>query len=281
MCEKSVIWKGSSWKFVIFCLKKTNSAWHIKSILVGGKLDVGLLLSVGSVYKDERGQYHISDKREEEGKTHVINVLIFSASTSYSFLMAALICLLLAARFTIKTSVLISSIFFMADSVLRGKRIVLKASIRGAWGIDFLGYLGLRANCNVLGRWKLTEVRTFLILFPLVPLRAAFLAAAALMAAGLAFAFPAAVRIKENLSGPVLFAYWIEPLSIIKVDCPLCCPSSTGPPSVLLDSILPLSQSLPIQTPAPSTKTFIINLLTRSVGRTLVSRRHVWSKGRR
>jgi hypothetical protein len=96
-----------------------------------------------------------------------------------------------------KTSVLISSIFFIADSVLRGNKTVLKASIRGACGIDFLGYFGVRGNFKVVGRWKLTEVRTFLIFCPLVPLRAAFLAAAALTADGLALALPAAEEREE------------------------------------------------------------------------------------
>lgn len=70
--------------------------------------------------------------------------------------------------------------------------MVLYASERGAWGIDLRGYLGFRANCKVLGRWKETEVRTLRILFPLVPLRAAFLAEAALILEGAALALPTA-----------------------------------------------------------------------------------------
>jgi hypothetical protein len=62
--------------------------------------------------------------------------------------------------------------------------MVLNSSIRGAWGIDFLGYLGFRASRRVLGRWKETEVLVFLWATELVPLRAAFLAALALASAG-------------------------------------------------------------------------------------------------
>ena len=37
-------------------------------------------------------------------------------------------------------------------------------------GADWRGYLGLRGGRKVLGRLNCTEVRTFLVLVPLIPL---------------------------------------------------------------------------------------------------------------
>lgn len=45
----------------------------------------------------------------------------------------------------------------MADSVLRGWMRMVEASIRGAWGIDLRGYLGVRDSSRVLGWWKLVD----------------------------------------------------------------------------------------------------------------------------
>ena len=53
-------------------------------------------------------------------QTHLINVLIFTQSTSYSFFKASFICLLLALTSQMNTKVLFSSIFFIALSVLSG-----------------------------------------------------------------------------------------------------------------------------------------------------------------
>lgn len=72
------------------------------------------------------------------------------------------------------------------------------SSMRGAWGIDFRGYLGLRARRRVLGRWNETEVRVFLWPCELVPLRAAFFAALALASTG------EAAREKRTASATVL-----------------------------------------------------------------------------
>ena len=96
--------------------------------------------------------------------------------------------LLLALMSTMKTKVLCSSIFFMADSVLRGCWIVRNWSILGRWWTDFRGYLGARGRRRVLGRWKVTEVRTFRTEVDWVPFKAAFLAALALTSWGLAAA---------------------------------------------------------------------------------------------
>ena len=52
--------------------------------------------------------------------TYLIRVLTFDTSISYSFLTACFICGLFALRLTTNTSVLLSSIFFIADSVVRG-----------------------------------------------------------------------------------------------------------------------------------------------------------------
>jgi hypothetical protein len=90
---------------------------------------------------------------------------------------------LLALMFTMKTKVLLSSIFFIADSVVRGCLMMLWASILLRLGIDFLGYLGFLAGRKVLGRWKCTDVRTFLILVPWVPLTIFFCIRWALWAA--------------------------------------------------------------------------------------------------
>ena len=53
-------------------------------------------------------------------KTYLTSVLIFTQSTSYNFFRASLICLLFALTSQINTSVLFSSIFFIALSVFRG-----------------------------------------------------------------------------------------------------------------------------------------------------------------
>jgi len=49
--------------------------------------------------------------------------------------------------------------------------------MRGAWGIEVRGYLGVRGSRRVLGRWKETEVRDLRFTVEDAPLRAAFLAA--------------------------------------------------------------------------------------------------------
>ena len=55
---------------------------------------------------------------------YLIRVLTLEASISYNFFTEALICGLLALTSTINTSVLLSSIFFMADSVVKGCFII-------------------------------------------------------------------------------------------------------------------------------------------------------------
>src|SRR3712207_3717864 len=73
-----------------------------------------------------------------------MRVLILTVSTSYCFLRACLIWRLLALVSTMKTRVLFSSIFFIADSVLSGWMRILPASRRGCLGMETRGYLGAR-----------------------------------------------------------------------------------------------------------------------------------------
>ena len=119
--------------------------------------------------------------------------------TSYNFFTASLIWRLLDLISTMNTSVLCSSIFFIADSVFNGllkllytqlpmkkrkktyETIVLNWSIRGAWLIDLRGYLGSRGSRRVLGRWKETDDRILRAAWECAPWRAAFFAALALL----------------------------------------------------------------------------------------------------
>jgi len=68
----------------------------------------------------------------------------------------------------------------MADSVLSGNLRILYWSTELTFGVEVLGYFGLRARRRVFGLLKLVEVMIFLVALALTPLRAAFLAAAAL-----------------------------------------------------------------------------------------------------
>ena len=87
-------------------------------------------------------------------------MLIFTASTSYNFFTASLICRLFAFTSTMNTKVLFSSIFFIALSVLRGLINILCSSRRFSCGTDFRGYLGERESRSVFGRWKVVDNRT-------------------------------------------------------------------------------------------------------------------------
>lgn len=170
----------------------TDLVGNVESVVVGSESDVGLLLSVrsGDPQRTDRG--HVSCPKTNNktttppaNNTHRIKVLIFKASTSYNFLTASLICLLLLFKSTMNTNVLFSSIFFMAVSVFKGCWMVLNWSILGKWLTDLRGYRGDRARARVLGRWNETEVRTLRTEVELVPFKAAFLAALALTSAGL------------------------------------------------------------------------------------------------
>ena len=173
--------------------------------MVGSESDVGLLLSVRSGYPQEKSMDISADaaSNEEGAKTHRIKVLIFKASTSYNFLTASLICLLLLFKSTMNTNVLFSSIFFMAVSVFKGCWMVLNWSILGKWLTDLRGYRGDRARARVLGRWNETEVRTLRTEVELVPFKAAFLAALALTSAGLPAAATTCTKGQDQLTSCV------------------------------------------------------------------------------
>merc|ERR1711998_21886 len=114
----------------------------------------------------------------------LIRELIFCVSMSYIFLIASLISTLLARTSTMKTRVLFSSIFFIADSVVSGYFRIWYRSRRVGLARYLRGYLGSRSFARVFGRWKRMFVRTF-VFCVLVPLVIALAAAVAL-----ALAFP-------------------------------------------------------------------------------------------
>ena len=78
-------------------------------------------------------------------------MLTFAHWMSYRDLTAALICLLLAVKSTMNTKVLLSSIFFIADSVVNGYLMTRYLSITFALACDFLVYRGFLGNASVFG----------------------------------------------------------------------------------------------------------------------------------
>lgn len=107
------------------------------------------------------------DASQELEHTYLIIVLTLTVSTSYNFFNACLICLLFALTSTTKTSVLFSSIFFIALSVFNGCTMILCSSSLFSCGIDLRGYLGFRAKRRVLGWWKVVLRRILRTLVPL------------------------------------------------------------------------------------------------------------------
>ena len=126
-----------------------------------------------------------------------MRVLTLATVISYSFLTASFTWLLLALLSTINTKVLLSSIFFIADSVVRGYLTILNWSNlynRNEWenkihfynfnhkthsGLFewlFLGYLGFLARQRVFGLLKWTLVLIFRLLLSWTPLATALLA---------------------------------------------------------------------------------------------------------
>merc|ERR1711998_267446 len=100
----------------------------------------------------------------------LIRELIFCVSMSYIFLIASFICTLLARTSTMKTRVLFSSIFFMADSVVSGYFRIWYLSRRLGLARYLRGYLPSRGVASVLGKWNRMLVRIFFVtvLTPLV-----------------------------------------------------------------------------------------------------------------
>merc|ERR1719444_732959 len=102
----------------------------------------------------------------------LIKVLTFAHLTSYIWRTASLMFSLVALMSTKKTSVLISSIFFMADSVVTGHWMILYLSLRSRLSTDRRGYFGSRFLIRVFGRKKCTLVRTFRCFLATEPLTA-------------------------------------------------------------------------------------------------------------
>merc|ERR1712166_587539 len=91
----------------------------------------------------------------------LMRVFTLAHWTSYIAFTASLIFCLEALMSTMKTRVLISSIFFMADSVVRGYLIIEYLSNLLRCCTDFRGYLGSRFVRCVLGLKKCTFKRFF------------------------------------------------------------------------------------------------------------------------
>merc|ERR1712086_647672 len=89
----------------------------------------------------------------------LMSVLTLAHWTSYKDLTASLIFSLVALMSTMKTRVLISSIFFMADSVVSGYLMTAYLSIFDKPCTDFLRYLPSRFLIRVLGKKKCTFFR--------------------------------------------------------------------------------------------------------------------------
>ena len=83
------------------------------------------------------------------------SVLTFAVLISYMRRTASVIWRLLARVSTMKTSVLLSSIFFMADSVVSGYLRIAYWSSGLTLGTDLREYLGLRSSRSVFGLWNL------------------------------------------------------------------------------------------------------------------------------
>ena len=80
-----------------------------------------------------------------------MRVLTFSHWISYMALTASLMLRLLAVVATMKTSVLLSSIFFMADSVVSGNLMMAYLSCFASPVPDERAYFGLRSEVAVFG----------------------------------------------------------------------------------------------------------------------------------
>merc|ERR1719331_3187489 len=85
------------------------------------------------------------------GRIRVLTLITF---TSYNSATAFLIWFLFDRVSTRKTRVLISSIFFIADSVVTGTLMILYLSMRGKCTVAFEGYFGVRFCVFVFGRKK-------------------------------------------------------------------------------------------------------------------------------
>merc|ERR1719422_3014086 len=117
----------------------------------------------------------------------LMRVLTLAISTLYSFLTAFLIMGLLALLSTMNTRGLKSSIFFMADSVVRGYLIKRYWSSLLVLFTLLRGYFGFLFSLSVLGRLKWTDVLIFRLFLSCFPRTTVFFA---LKALSLAFTTP-------------------------------------------------------------------------------------------
>ena len=86
----------------------------------------------------------------------LIRVMMLAMSVSQSFFIACLIWCLLALTSTGNSSVVLSSIFLMVDSVMRGNLMMAEWSSLFLLGVLFWGYLGCLLSCL-----KVSEVQIF------------------------------------------------------------------------------------------------------------------------
>ena len=106
---------------------------------------------------------------------HRTSVLTLAVLISYMRRTASVIWRLLARVSTMKTSVLLSSIFFMADSVVSGYFRIAYESSGLTFGTDLRENFGVRRSRRVFGRWNLQLYRCFTVVLASEP--ASFLAA--------------------------------------------------------------------------------------------------------
>merc|ERR1711935_239059 len=106
----------------------------------------------------------------------LMSVLTLAVLISYMRRTASVICRLFARVSTMKTRVLLSSIFFIADSVVSGDFRIWYWSSLLTRGTERREYLGSRCSTSVFGRWNLVDLRIFLDLLDLVPVASAFAA---------------------------------------------------------------------------------------------------------
>ena len=109
---------------------------------------------VGNIPKHHSQTYAFSPL----GLTRVITLAM---SVSQSFFIACLIWCLLALTSTGNSSVVLSSVFLMVDSVMRGNLMMAEWSSLFLLGVLFRGYLGCLLSHSILGCLKVSEVQIF------------------------------------------------------------------------------------------------------------------------
>ena len=97
--------------------KDTDLVRNVQRVVVGRQADVRLLFAVRA---ERCSSLENPDRCAKLTNAHRMRVLTLAAWTSYSFFTASLIWRLFARMSVMKTRVLCSSIFFIADSVFSG-----------------------------------------------------------------------------------------------------------------------------------------------------------------